>query len=47
MDEGSSYCGCDTEIESVPDATKITSMVTTGRWRGMQSVSRKTVLNQI
>ena len=30
MDEGSAYCGCGSEIESVSDATKIANMVMTG-----------------
>ena len=27
MDDGSSYCGCGSEIESVSDSAKITSVV--------------------
>ena len=34
MDEGSGYCGCDSEIESVSDAAKITNMVMTGTGEG-------------
>ena len=30
MDEGSGYCGCGNEMESVSDAAKITNMVMTG-----------------
>ena len=30
MNEGSSYCGCGSRIESVADAAKITNMVVTG-----------------
>ena len=30
MDEGSSYCGCGSEIKSVSDAGKITNMEMTG-----------------
>ena len=30
MDEGSSYCGCGNEIESVSDAAKIANMVMAG-----------------
>ena len=30
MDEGSGYCGCGSEIESVSDAAKITNVVVTG-----------------
>ena len=30
MDEGSSYCGCGSEIESVSDAARITNMIATG-----------------
>ena len=29
MDEGSGYCGCSNEIESVSDAAKIANMVMT------------------
>ena len=34
MDEGSSYCGCGSEIKSVSDAAKITNMVMTGAEEG-------------
>ena len=34
MDEGSGYCGCDIEIESVSDAAKITNTVVTGAEKG-------------
>ena len=30
MDEGSSYCGCGSEIKSVSDAAKITNMTGAG-----------------
>ena len=34
MDEGSSYCSCGGEIESVSDAAKIANMVMTGAGEG-------------
>ena len=34
MDEGSSYCGCGSEIKSVSDAAKITNMVMTDAGKG-------------
>ena len=34
MNEGSSYCGCGSGIESVSDAAKITNMVVTGAGEG-------------
>ena len=34
MDEGSGYCGCGSEIESVSDAAKIANMVMTGAGEG-------------
>ena len=34
MDEGSGYCGCDGEIESVSDAAKIANTVMTGAGEG-------------
>ena len=34
MDEGSGYCGCSSEIESVSDAAKIANMVMTGTGEG-------------
>ena len=30
MNEGSSYCGCGSEIKNVSDAAKITNIVMTG-----------------
>ena len=34
MVEGSSCCGCGSEIKSVPDAEKITNVVMTGAGEG-------------
>ena len=34
MDEGSSYCGCGSKIESVSNAAKIMNMVVTGAGEG-------------
>ena len=34
MDEGSGYCDCGSEIESVSDATKIANMLMTGAGEG-------------
>ena len=34
MDEGSGYCACSSEIESVSDAAKIANMVMTGTGEG-------------
>ena len=34
MDEGSGYCGCCSELESVSDAAKITNMSMTGAGEG-------------
>ena len=34
MDEGSGYCGCGSEIESVSDAAKIANMVMTDAGEG-------------
>ena len=34
MDEGSSYCGCGSEIKSVSDVVKITNVVMTGAGEG-------------
>ena len=34
MDEGSGYCGCGSEIESVSDVAKIVNMVVTGAEEG-------------
>ena len=34
MDEGSGYCGCGSEIESVSDAAKIANLVMTGAGEG-------------
>ena len=34
MNEGSSYCGCGSEIEYVSDAAKITNIVMTGAGDG-------------
>ena len=34
MDEGSSYCGCDSESKSVSDAAKFTIVVMTGAGKG-------------
>ena len=50
MDEGSGYCGSGGGIESVSDAVKIANNAEYGndrRWRGMKSVWRKTVSNEI
>ena len=45
MNEGSSYCGCCSEIRNVSDAAKIINMVMTSAREG-KSVQRKTVSSQ-